>query len=392
MSQCDSPKSSRYPSIQERIIFYPDSDIKIHIKIWNENFASKSFKYQFRTLLSIAFENQNYYRSLLRKIYKNLIRIGGVDGIKPPISYIIERNTLNRLSCAPVKKRPISIIHDMEFIATSGRSCSSAMVSSSVSGGGGGGGVGGLGGLCDPTNKHNNDSPHSLTALELNTKTDESQASHQFDGESYIEELEEFEKAMVVESVNTNKNGLTYFNEDEYPMDIEDDYHQHQDTNTSLTTESSDDATNTTITNRTNNLLNTIVDNNSTNSITLNSIPEEEPKEEEESNIFSATSGAGSVDMGGMGVAESGIGVSNTSGIGGLSSVDPDGDGSSSLSQPPPAKKPKPTYSCLICPKSYRKRKSLIDHYKQHPGYCHDCGQPSGHSLEVSFLSLYFIN
>lgn len=311
--------------------------------------------------MNIAFEYQNHHRPLLRKIYKNLIRVGGVDGIKPPVSYIIERTSVNRLSYVPVRKRPVNVIQEMEFIA-SGRS-SSGMAS----------------GLCDPT-KHN-DSPHSLAALELNTKNDESQASHQFDGESYIEELEEFEKAMVVESGNPNKNGLTYFNEDEYPMDIEDDY-QHQDTNTSLTTESSDDATNTTITNRTNNLLNTIVDNNSTNSITLNSIPDEEPKEEEESNIFSATSGAGSVDLGGIGGAESGLGVSNTSGIG-LSSVDPDGDGSSSLSQPPPAKKPKPTYSCLICPKSYRKRKSLIDHYKQHPGYCHDCGQPSGHSLEV---------
>ncbi|KAL5287404.1 hypothetical protein ACFFRR_008361 [Megaselia abdita] len=354
---CDSPKSSRYPSIQQRITFHPDSDIKIHIKVWNENLASKSFKYQFRTLLNIAFENQNHHRPYLRKIYKNLIRVGGVDGIKPPLSYIIERNRVNRLSsCVPVRKRPVSIIQEMEFIA-SGRGAPSLMAQ----------------------NKHN-DSPHSLTALELSAKNDESQASHQFDGESYIEELEEFEKAMVVESGNANKNGLTYFNEDEYPMDIEDDY-QHQDTNTSLTTESSDDATNTTITNRTNNLLNTIVDNNSTNSITLNSIPDEEPKEEEENNIFSATSGAGSVDLGGIGGVESGIGVSNTSGIG-LSSVDPDGDGSSSLSQPPPAKKPKPTYSCLICPKSYRKRKSLIDHYKQHPGYCHDCGQPSGHSLE----------
>lgn len=370
MGNCDSPKSSRYPFVQQKVTFHPDSDIKIHVKVWNENIASKSFKYQFRVLLNIAFENQNHRRPFLRKIYKNLIRVGGVDGIKPPISYIIEKNRINRLSCVivPVRKRPVNKIQEMEFIASGrGGSTTTAMIAA---------------GLCDPSKR--NDSPHSLAALEMSAKNDESQASHQFDGESYIEELEEFEKAMVVESGNPNKNGLTYFNEDEYPMDIEDEY-QHQDnTNTSLTTESSDDATNTTITNRTNNLLNTIVDNNSTNSITLNSIPDEEPKEEEESNIFSATSGAGSVDLGGLGGAESGIGISNTSGIG-LSSVDPDGDGSSSLSQPPPAKKPKPTYSCLICPKSYRKRKSLIDHYKQHPGFCHDCGQPSGHSLEVSF-------
>lgn len=293
-----------------------------------------------------------------------------MDGINPPLSYIVEKTKANRLlSYVPVRKP----FHEMEFIA-SGRPLL---------------GAGGVCGSSDP-NKHN-DSPHSLAALELSAKNDESQASHQFDGESYIEELEEFEKAMVVETGNSAKNGLTYFNEDEYPMDIEDDYNQHQDTNTSLTTESSDDATNTTITNRTsnNNMMNTIVDNNSTNSITLNSIPDEEPKEEDESNIFSATgSGAGSVDMGhamsGAGADSVGVGR-NTSGIG-LSSVDPDGDGSSSLSQPPPAKKPKPTYSCLICPKSYRKRKSLIDHYKQHPGYCHDCGQPSGHSLEVIIL------
>uniref|UniRef100_A0A1A9X307 C2H2-type domain-containing protein n=1 Tax=Glossina brevipalpis TaxID=37001 RepID=A0A1A9X307_9MUSC len=45
-------------------------------------------------------------------------------------------------------------------------------------------------------------------------------------------------------------------------------------------------------------------------------------------------------------------------------------------------KKEKPSYSCLLCPKSYRKRKSLLDHYKIHPGYCHDCGKPNGTSLE----------
>lgn len=47
------------------------------------------------------------------------------------------------------------------------------------------------------------------------------------------------------------------------------------------------------------------------------------------------------------------------------------------------AKKAKPSYQCLQCPKSYRKRKSLLDHYKIHPGFCHDCGQPNGTSLEV---------
>ncbi|XP_017484055.1 PREDICTED: LOW QUALITY PROTEIN: uncharacterized protein LOC108372799, partial [Rhagoletis zephyria] len=45
-------------------------------------------------------------------------------------------------------------------------------------------------------------------------------------------------------------------------------------------------------------------------------------------------------------------------------------------------KKAKPSYQCLQCPKSYRKRKSLLDHYKIHPGFCHDCGQPNGTSLE----------
>lgn len=50
----------------------------------------------------------------------------------------------------------------------------------------------------------------------------------------------------------------------------------------------------------------------------------------------------------------------------------------------PGSKKDKPSYNCLLCPKSYRKRKSLLDHYKLHPGYCHDCGQPNGNTLEVS--------
>lgn len=50
----------------------------------------------------------------------------------------------------------------------------------------------------------------------------------------------------------------------------------------------------------------------------------------------------------------------------------------------PGSKKDKPSYNCLLCPKSYRKRKSLLDHYKMHPGYCHDCGQPNGNTLEVS--------
>uniref|UniRef100_A0A1I8MN48 C2H2-type domain-containing protein n=1 Tax=Musca domestica TaxID=7370 RepID=A0A1I8MN48_MUSDO len=46
------------------------------------------------------------------------------------------------------------------------------------------------------------------------------------------------------------------------------------------------------------------------------------------------------------------------------------------------SKKEKPIYNCLLCPKSYRKRKSLLDHYKIHPGYCHDCGKANGTSLE----------
>lgn len=69
-----------------------------------------------------------------------------------------------------------------------------------------------------------------------------------------------------------------------------------------------------------------------------------------------------------------------------------DGGSSSSTSlQAPPggtnasggSKKEKPVYNCLLCPKSYRKRKSLLDHYKIHPGYCHDCGKANGTSLEV---------
>jgi len=51
--------------------------------------------------------------------------------------------------------------------------------------------------------------------------------------------------------------------------------------------------------------------------------------------------------------------------------------------QTPGSKKDKPSYNCLLCPKSYRKRKSLLDHYKMHPGYCHDCGQRNGNTLEV---------
>lgn len=64
----------------------------------------------------------------------------------------------------------------------------------------------------------------------------------------------------------------------------------------------------------------------------------------------------------------------------------------------PGSKKDKPSYNCLLCPKSYRKRKSLLDHYKLHPGYCHDCGQPNGNTLEVrrheifhEALYLYFV-
>lgn len=56
-------------------------------------------------------------------------------------------------------------------------------------------------------------------------------------------------------------------------------------------------------------------------------------------------------------------------------------------SMTPGSKKDKPSYNCLLCPKSYRKRKSLLDHYKLHPGYCHDCGQPNGNTLEVSMNS-----
>lgn len=56
------------------------------------------------------------------------------------------------------------------------------------------------------------------------------------------------------------------------------------------------------------------------------------------------------------------------------------------------AKKAKPSYQCLQCPKSYRKRKSLLDHYKIHPGFCHDCGQPNGTSLEVCIMQIIPLN
>ncbi|KAH8258288.1 hypothetical protein KR038_009275 [Drosophila bunnanda] len=54
--------------------------------------------------------------------------------------------------------------------------------------------------------------------------------------------------------------------------------------------------------------------------------------------------------------------------------------------QTPGSKKNKPSYNCLLCPKSYRKRKSLLDHYKMHPGFCHDCGQPNGNTLAEVIL------
>lgn len=60
-------------------------------------------------------------------------------------------------------------------------------------------------------------------------------------------------------------------------------------------------------------------------------------------------------------------------------------------SQTPGSKKDKPSYNCLLCPKSYRKRKSLLDHYKLHPGYCHDCGQPNGNTLEVRTRTIHML-
>ncbi|KFB46887.1 zinc finger protein [Anopheles sinensis] len=36
------------------------------------------------------------------------------------------------------------------------------------------------------------------------------------------------------------------------------------------------------------------------------------------------------------------------------------------------------SYQCLLCDKSYRKRKSLVIHFNLHPGYCPDCGKQRG--------------
>uniref|UniRef100_A0A182JMW0 C2H2-type domain-containing protein n=1 Tax=Anopheles atroparvus TaxID=41427 RepID=A0A182JMW0_ANOAO len=35
-------------------------------------------------------------------------------------------------------------------------------------------------------------------------------------------------------------------------------------------------------------------------------------------------------------------------------------------------------YQCLLCDKSYRKRKSLVIHFNHHPGFCPDCGKQRG--------------
>ncbi|XP_062544422.1 uncharacterized protein LOC134211521 isoform X3 [Armigeres subalbatus] len=39
-------------------------------------------------------------------------------------------------------------------------------------------------------------------------------------------------------------------------------------------------------------------------------------------------------------------------------------------------------YQCLLCDKSYRKRKSLVIHFSNHPGFCPDCGKQRGVSSE----------
>uniref|UniRef100_A0A182V5H5 C2H2-type domain-containing protein n=1 Tax=Anopheles merus TaxID=30066 RepID=A0A182V5H5_ANOME len=39
-------------------------------------------------------------------------------------------------------------------------------------------------------------------------------------------------------------------------------------------------------------------------------------------------------------------------------------------------------YQCLLCDKSYRKRKSLVIHFSHHPGFCPDCGKQRGVTSE----------
>ncbi|XP_049546811.1 uncharacterized protein LOC125957851 [Anopheles darlingi] len=39
-------------------------------------------------------------------------------------------------------------------------------------------------------------------------------------------------------------------------------------------------------------------------------------------------------------------------------------------------------YQCLLCDKSYRKRKSLVVHFSHHPGFCPDCGKQRGVTSE----------
>ncbi|KAL7025133.1 hypothetical protein ACKWTF_013356 [Chironomus riparius] len=46
------------------------------------------------------------------------------------------------------------------------------------------------------------------------------------------------------------------------------------------------------------------------------------------------------------------------------------------------AVKPKPTYKCLVCGKSYSKKTSLFTHHKTHPEHCVHCGENRGSSVE----------
>ena len=49
----------------------------------------------------------------------------------------------------------------------------------------------------------------------------------------------------------------------------------------------------------------------------------------------------------------------------------------------------KQVFNCLLCDKTYRKRKSLVIHFSHHPGFCPDCGKRRGTTSEVSGLYSY---
>ncbi|CRL07218.1 CLUMA_CG020198, isoform A [Clunio marinus] len=46
------------------------------------------------------------------------------------------------------------------------------------------------------------------------------------------------------------------------------------------------------------------------------------------------------------------------------------------------AEKPKPTFKCLVCDKSYSKKTSLFTHHKSHPEHCVHCGENRGSSVK----------